>query len=332
MSLEQWETLYRNIRKPRLKDTITGFNINLDRIIPVTGELLASSLFHHPDLSNLRERLMRLMQYCTAEEWHIADPEYYHRITRYFRQAGSRTIGGQAGIAAIHLSKIGVKRVVCAAPHHGRESAAILKNQGIIVPEFDALPDNAADHEHLVFEYPPGLVPLAEGVTPRNNRLIVSPVHKSSSALVPERCMARFLSDIASCERAFLSGFQYLISETDFSGAAGQIGRMKNRNPSLRVHIEWVSIRDNEVLERYTRHILPCADSLGLNENELRFILGQLRIRESHSESSETGSFTPLQVMHGALELCRVLDLKRLHVHTFGYYILIIRGDTVDAG
>jgi ADP-dependent phosphofructokinase/glucokinase len=36
--------------------------------------------------------------------------------------------------------------------------------------------------------------------------------------------------------------------------------------------------------------------------------------------------------MHGALELCRVLDLKRLHVHTFGYYILIIRGDTVDAG
>jgi ADP-dependent phosphofructokinase/glucokinase len=331
MNPEQWQELYRTTKKPRLKDTVTGFSMNLDRIIPVTRDLLGSARFCHPDLTELRSRLIGSMRYSTAEEWFVADPDQYRRFSHHFTRSGSLAIGGQAGIAALHLSRLGVNRVVCAAPSHGRRSAVLLKNKGIVIPEFNAVPDTAVDTEHLVFEYAPGLVSPAKGVTPRNNRFIVSPVHKPSSVLVPEECMDRFLSACAPCQRAFLSGYQYLRSGTDFAVAADQIRRIRDQNPAMRIHIEWVSVMDEEILDGCIRYVLPCSDSLGLNEHELQILLRHLRCGALHHGPTGTEVLTPLQVVQGAVDLSAFLNIRRLHVHTFGYYILVLADRTGGA-
>jgi ADP-dependent phosphofructokinase/glucokinase len=330
MSLEQWEKLYRAIRQPLLKDTLTGFNMNLDRIIPVTRELLDGPSLSKNGLRELRERLITSMQYCTAEEWFVPDAEQYRQFTRSFSQQGNLIIGGQAGIAALHLSRLGVNRVICAVPYHGRESEAILKSRGIIVPDLIPSGHEGYDLEHLVFEYPPGLVPLAKGASPRNNRFIVSPAHDPSSVLLPDACMGSFLSASASCRRAFLSGYQYLRSADDFVTAAGQIAEIREINPDMRVHIEWVSVTDAVVLEGCLQHILPCADSVGLNENELHVLLRHLGTAGIFSDRGETGQLSPVPVIQGALKLFRHLNLMRLHVHTFGYYVLVRNNNRGD--
>ncbi|HEX3000824.1 MAG TPA: ADP-dependent glucokinase/phosphofructokinase, partial [Methanoregula sp.] len=232
MSLKTWEELYQAIRRPPLPDTVTGFNMNLDRIITVTGGFLRSPLLSRPDLAELKTRLINSMQYSTAGEWIIDDPERYQQIARCFFGMGSCTIGGQAGIAALHLSRLGVNRVVCAAPLHGQESAAILDEAGVFLSGSAAHGDDT-DKVHLVFEYPPGLVSLAPGALPRNNRFIVSPVHEPSSVIVPGACMDRFLADIAPCNRAFLSGYQYLHTGKEFSSAACALAEMRAHNPLL---------------------------------------------------------------------------------------------------
>ena len=245
-----------------------------------------------------------------------------------FSSTGSLALRGQAGIAALHIAGLGVLRVVCASPRHGPESAGILRKAGVIVPEFTTGNDPGFDYIHLVFEYAPGLVPLASGVTPRNNRFIISPVHEPASVLIPKPRMEPFLAGIASCTRAFLSGYQYLRSEQDFTTAADQMYQMKNRNSSLRIHIESVSVTDKEVINGLVRHILPAADSFGLNEHELFILLRHLNLSDPVNRGITT--LTPAENIKGALALCRHLGLTRLHVHTFGYYILVLR-DVADA-
>ncbi len=218
--------------------------------------------------------------------------------------------------------------MVCASPRHGPDSAGILKKAGVVVPGFTTGNDPDADYIHLVFEYAPGLVPLAPGVIPRNNRFIISPVHEPVSVLIPKPFMEPFLSEIASCNRAFLSGYQYLRSEQDFTTAADQMKQMKNRNSSLRIHIESVSVTDKEVINGLVRHILPAANSFGLNEHELFILLCHLNLSDPVNPGITT--LTPAENIKGALALCRHLELKRLHVHTFGYYILVLR-DIADA-
>jgi len=329
MDVGIWEELYRDISVPTLQNTVVGLNVNLDRILSVTPDLLESPLFHHPDIADLYSRLLQSMPYYTAEEWFISDPGQYRRFTRSFASFGSLSLGGQAGIAALHLARLGVPRVVCAAPFHGPESAAILKRSGILVPEFSTGNAPAGDIIHLVFEYPAGLVPPAPRVIPRNNRFIVSPVHEPATALIPKDRMEGFLKEIAPCNRAFLSGYQYLSSDEEYSAARDQILRLKDRNPSLRIHIEWVSVSDETIIRNMICHILPVADSLGLNENELALMLRSLGLLPIHEPKNPP--LTPVQVMEGALTLCRNLGLKRIHIHTFGYYVLVIRRNGINA-
>jgi ADP-dependent phosphofructokinase/glucokinase len=320
--IETWEELYRTIRTPVLPDTVVGFNINLDRILPVTRGLLDSAVLKNRDLIRLRTRLLRSMKYCTAEEWFVKSRDQYRRFSYAFSSTGRLVIGGQAGIAALHLAGIGMGRVVCASPQRSPEVSLLLTRAGVTEPDLAAgrIPDE--EKTHLVFEYAPGLIPTAPGITCRHNRFIVSPVHEPASVLIPEPLMEYFLSSIESCTRGFFSGYQYLRTRRDFMTAADQLARMKDRNTSLRVHIEWVSVTDVKISRQCARYILPGADSFGLNVQELVCFLSHigLPIREGREE----GNIRPVQVIEGALCLCRELGLKRLHVHTYGYYVQVV--------
>ncbi len=320
-----WKELYENISSIPLNSTIVGFNVNLDRIITVTPELLSSPLFNLPILSELRSRLLHSMQTCTAEEWFVTDPQMYQQFTQLFADYGHLVIGGQAGIAAVHLAKMGISNVLCITHSPGTDTKKILTHAGVHLLDLKKDNEPSSDTIHLIFEYPPGLVPLEKGVIPRNNRFIASPAHSPESVLIPKERMNAFSQGIVQYTRAFLSGYQYLQSDEEFCKAADQCRLMKKNNHRMQVHVECVSVTDNKIINGFIHHILPVADSIGLNEHELALLINSLNLK--YEEPGIFEILSPVQLVNGALLICKKSGLKRLHLHTFGYYVQVIRND-----
>jgi ADP-dependent phosphofructokinase/glucokinase len=325
MKSDMWQKLYRDVKELHLNSAVVGFNVNLDRIITVTPDLLQSQLLNHPDLYELRSRLLHSMQACTAEEWFVTDRSRYQQFTRAFSDNGSLSIGGQAGIAAVHLASIGVPDVLCITHSAGPDTKKILIKAGVRVLDISPQRTDPSDTIHLVFEYAPGLLPVADGVVPRNNRFIASPAGDPESALIPGGIAETVISRVSLYTRVFLSGYQYLSLPGEFARAADQILRMKMNNPLMRVHVECVSVTDDAVIGGFARHILPAADSIGLNEHELLLLLHHLIPQEPGYGIS--GHLSPAELVKGALLVCRKSGLRRLHLHTFGYYVLVLRAD-----
>jgi ADP-dependent phosphofructokinase/glucokinase len=325
MNSDTWQKLYDDVRSPQLHTAVVGFNVNLDRIITVTPALLQSPLLTRPELFEIRSRLLHSMQSCTAEEWFVTDRSRYQQFARVFSGTGSLVIGGQAGIAAVHLASIGVPDVLCITHSAGLDTKKILINAGVSVLDISPQRTDPPDTIHLVFEYPPGLVPVDEGVVPRNNRFIASPAGDPESALIRGNSEDSVISRVSSYSRVFLSGYQYLLLAREFALAADQILRMKKNAPQIRVHVECVSVTDDVVIGGFARYILPAADSIGLNEHELLLLLHHLYPQEPGYGLSK--NLSPVQLVQGVLEVCRKSGLRRLHLHTFGYYVLVLKKD-----
>jgi len=135
--------------------------------------------------------------------------------------------------------------------------------------------------------------------------------------------MDSFLRRIASCNRAFLSGYQDLAGDDEFSRAAHQMKLIKNAGSDLRIHIECVTVNDPAVMKGFIQHILPVADSIGLNEHEFFLLAGFPGMENLSDCGGESGA--PARLAENALAFCRKTGLRRLHLHTFGYYVLVRR-------
>lgn len=130
MDENAWAELYGRTGTPPLHPVLVGFNVNLDRIIPVSRELLEAPEFLRGNLSGLRVHLIHSMERCTAEEWFVPDHAQYDRYINYFGKTGSLAMGGQAGIAALHLASLDISDVICTAPAMGRKNPADAGKRG----------------------------------------------------------------------------------------------------------------------------------------------------------------------------------------------------------
>jgi len=213
--------------------------------------------------------------------------------------------------------------VICIAPSIGAATQEMLRDAGVTVAGPAAVSAGSPDTVHLVFEHSPGLVPLADGIVPRNNRFIVSPLHDPRTIILDDEMAGKFREAASSCNRAFLSGYQYLISDEEYRIAADQLRMVKAQNPHLRIHAEWVTVADDAITGRFIRHILPCVDSLGLNERELGFLCH--RLDPSVSAHAGQAPLSAASLARQAIAICRAAGLVRLHLHTFGYYVVIFR-------
>ncbi|HSQ93552.1 MAG TPA: hypothetical protein VLL74_04585, partial [Methanoregula sp.] len=103
MELEPWPDLYRTLRTPRMEPVMTGFNVNLDRSIPVSQEVLDLLLRCHTELPGFLRRFWRSLRLCTADEFFVQDTARLLGFSSQFSRSGTLSVGGQAGIAALHL-------------------------------------------------------------------------------------------------------------------------------------------------------------------------------------------------------------------------------------
>jgi len=319
-----WEDLYHSVWIPQINPVLTGFNANIDRIIPVdTGTMRSFKRNTGPAFDAVFDRLIHSMRYCSADEVFISEPSVYNTLVDIFSKSGTLMIGGQAGIAAVHLRKFGIHSVTCAVPGAGPLTCDMLQGAGVIPLAFGSAAENRSDTIHLIFEYPPHLVPVADGVVPRSNRFIVSPVHPPSTVLIPDDAQDAFFNRTASCQRAFLSGYQYLRTEQEFISAARQLQQIRNTNPLMRTHLECVSFADRFVLTMMLRHTIPHVDSIGLNEYELKLLMNTLRGMDN--EPAGSLPLSPVACVRETIALADATGVPRVHLHTFGYYILIIK-------
>jgi ADP-dependent phosphofructokinase/glucokinase len=324
-----WEKSYQSMKIPHMDPVITGFNANIDRIIQMTPALLRSFERHEvPGSDAILPRLKQSMRYSAADEVVISEPSVYQKLSEFFSRSGSLSLGGQAGIAAVNLRRLGIPSVTCAVPGAGPQTCSLLQDAGVIPLTFESEASARSDKPHLIFEYSPGLVSPAEGVVLRNNRFIVSAVHDASTVIMPDASMTIFLEQIHTCRRAFLSGYQYLRTEREFVTAARQIQQIRNVHPLMRTHVECVSGADTSVMAMMLRHILPVADSIGLNERELGMFTRVVRKEDTASPSLVPSS--PDINVRDAIALADVTGVPRVHLHTFGYYILILNSETVQ--
>jgi ADP-dependent phosphofructokinase/glucokinase len=324
-----WENLYQFVQKPHLDPVVTGFNANIDRIIRVTPALLRSFEHHEvPGFDTILPRLKQSMRFSIADEVVISEPSVYQNLSDFFSRFGSLAIGGQAGIAAGNLRRLGVPSVTCAVPGAGSKTCSLLQDAGVIPLTFESGASSRSDMPHLIFEYSPDLVPPAEGVVQRNNRFIVSPVHDASTVIMPDASMKVFLEQIHSCRRAFLSGYQYLHTEQEFVIAASQIRLIRSIHPNMRTHVECVSGAGSDVIAMMLCHVLPAADSIGLNERELGMFTRVVRKEDPTSPSLLLSS--PGTIVRDAITLADITGVSRVHLHTFGYYILILNAETAQ--
>ncbi len=135
-----------------------------------------------------------------------------------------------------------------------------------------------------------------------------------------------FLEQISACRRAFLSGYQYLRTEQEFVSASRQIRMIRSVHPLMRTHVECVSGADPGVIAMMLRHIIPNTDSIGLNERELELFMKMLPARDPASAAKLPSS--PVACMRDAITLAEATGVPRLHLHAFGYYILILNSGT----
>jgi len=324
-----WENLYQSVQKLHLDPVITGFNANLDRVIQVTPGLLRLFDQHEvPGFDAVLPRLKQSLRYASADEVFISDLSEYQKISDYFSRSGSLAIGGQAGIAAVHLHRLGVPSVTCAVPGAGPKTSSFLRDAGVIPLTFASEAVARSDKIHLIFEYSLGLVPQVKGVVVRNNRFIVSPLHDASTVILPDGSMNVFLEQVCACRRAFLSGYQYLRTEQEFVAAARQIRLIRGVHPLMRTHVECVSGVGPDVIAMMLRHILPAADSIGLNERELGMFTRAVRKEDPTSALLVPPS--PSTTLRDAIALADATGVPRVHLHTFGYYILILSAKTAQ--
>lgn len=324
-----WRDLYRSLQKPQMEPVMTGFNANIDRSILVTPEMLAS--FEQGAVKGfdaILPRLKQSMRSCSADEIFISNPARYRELSEYFSRYGTLSVGGQAGIAAVHLKRLGIPSVTCVVPSAGPETCTLLEHAGVTPLTFQADAGDRPDSIHLVFEYPPGLVPLANGIVPRSNRFIVSPLHNPSSVVLPETSVQAFRHQISVCRRAFLSGYQYLQTEQEFVIAARQIRMIRRVHPRMRTHVECVSGADRPVMALMFRYIFPYTDSIGLNERELGLFMDVVQRSSPAPAAIPVGS--PAACIRDAIALADVTGVSRIHLHTFGYYILIRKSENTE--
>jgi ADP-dependent phosphofructokinase/glucokinase len=308
-----------------MEPVMTGFNVNLDRSIPVSQEVLDLLLRCHTELPGFLRRFWRSLRLCAADEFFVQDTGRFLKFCSRFSRSGTLSVGGQAGIAALHLRATGAPGVICLAPLVGDTAREVLGAAGVTVigtPPREGMPDLI----HLVFEHSPGLVLHDRNVVSRKSRFIVSGRHPAGSVLLPDPLLDEAERAVASVRRLFLSGYQYLTSDTEFVAAAGQIRRFREYNHDLVIHVEWVCADDPLLTGRLVSYILPEVDSLGVNEQELALLC-----RHLYPAEGPAGRVIPRPegIMRQALDLCRRTGLQRVHVHTYGYYC-VVRRDPED--
>ncbi|MBW6462136.1 MAG: hypothetical protein K0B07_03765 [DPANN group archaeon] len=356
-----WTQQYISVSKhfesctKKISGIFVAFNTNMDAIEHITPDflrLLEIDKFNFKQnatakdirsLDDFRTGLLVSMELGKAMEWVIEDTKTYNQLLDSIKYDSYR-IGGQAGIVANVLSHLGMKNITIYNPKLSEAEADMYdskikafrvsktKDTVTSIKANGAFSKDDTPKINLIFEYKKGMVVKTKGHTftvPRTNRFIVSYRPKGREPFFDEVYANNLKVVLKDINRAFLSGYQSLSTDTEFFKAKVQLGLMRNANPKMKIHFEFTSEEDLKKVSNIIKYILPEVDSLGCNERETCILLKAMGEKELADNIQHSG-YSAQELYEGIRNIKLKTGLRRIHAHNINYMLCISDKDYAD--
>lgn len=333
-----------------------GFNTNVDAVVHCNGKSLAH-LFNDPDIAldevnaldvskihTIKEKkeFVAVLKDCLGKgkSFYIIleDMSLLDWLDSTFTER-QEIMGGQAGIIANQMAALDAKIIAYTSLLSEKQASLffpevlypIYSDDLSLIPALEAVNQEDSVKINWIFEYAKGVEFDFNGekvVTPRANRVIL--------ATRPEGVVMGFTKDVAEhlpelgskIDVAFMAGYHYAPSDQTqldqyLADIKGSIRKLKTGNSDLRLHYEYVPMKDAQAEKQVLATVASEFQSFGINENEIRRVLDSFGyITEVHEIETNERAFALYQ---GALRVMDQLEFDRLHVHNLGYYVLVLR-------
>ncbi|ASJ11295.1 ADP-dependent glucokinase [Thermococcus sp. P6] len=241
-------------------------------------------------------------------------------------------MGGQAGIMANLLGGVYGVPVVVHAPQISKLQGELFKDGPIYVPKVEGGKltfvhprEFAGDEEnciHYIYEFPRGFRVLGFEA-PRENRFIGSADDYNPHLYIRPEFREHFEEIGEKVELGIISGLQALTRE-NYREAIEEVKRhleiLSERN--VPVHLEFAFTPD-ETVRKALVDMLGSFHSVGLNEVELASVMDVMGERALSEKLLAEDPVDPIAVTEAMLKLAEKTGIRRIHFHTYGYYLAL---------
>ena len=241
-------------------------------------------------------------------------------------------MGGQVGIMANLLGGVYNVPVIAHVPQLSRLQAELFKDGPIYVPKVEdgklrlVHPrDFAGDEEnciHYIYEFPRGFR-VFDFEAPRENRFIGAADDYNPNVYIRPEFIEHFEEIVEKAELGIISGLQTLTGDNyrePFEELKRHLEVLGRRN--VPVHLEFAFTADEKVRKALV-DVLGSFHSVGLNEVELASIMEVMGENEIAEKLLAHDPVDPLAVTEAMLKLAERTGVKRIHFHTYGYYLAL---------
>ncbi len=347
-SISSWRKIFAENEK-RFRDGLSfvessfvAFNANLDCIYKLDNRFefeevdkieLPSSIKNKTDLS---KALIYSFMKGKAVELKIESKQLYEELLEKLNFEEIR-LGGQMGIVANTLSKLGVKKVVVFSNLFPEELAVRfednvyypLLHKGKIIlnkAKRSGFKDQVA-RKNIIIEYKKGQKIKSGNKIfrcPRNNRFIISSPEQSTLPIFPTQLLNAGL--FSGIQRIFLSGYHHVDKKNVkkvFKNWIAQIRRIKQITDS-KTHLEYVDIH-KDWMNKEVLTLLNYVDSLGLNEVEccnLMSYCGNIKLYDRIRKE-----YNAKDLIEAGKYLVKRFGLERVAIHTLNSIIVVVKDD-----
>lgn len=260
----------------------------------------------------------------------MSDPELFHRWTDKAQELNTTTttIGGNAPVMANRLALEGWSVLLGSVMK--KESLRLLHKS---IKAVGSVADNARDDVHLLLEYDLGSI-WGQHVSPRANRYIV---HSDYSNMMLES-LGLFIDSLKDFNPSLviISGLQMLDNSPYDphirTSKLKQLSKVLSSLPkSTRIHFEMASFTEHRLMEELVELIIPYADSLGMNEQEVVNLCNFIEYGNITTVSDPypriAMAMDQIRHLYSLLTSDRFQNgrkLSRIHVHTLAFQAILI--------
>jgi len=333
-SMNEWQRLYKNthpenpIRGCRI---ITAYNEVVDKIYKLRDEDIQQLPSTRADrtpqaILNKIEDFAAVLDFSLrngiASEMHASDELFEYLESRY---DFIPRIGGQAAIIGSIISRFSDHPAIIHPDRVDELLGNLLREENLLAPIISEgriklvgpheIGSELRSERHLIFEFAEGQPAITGGACKRHNRIIVDPV----SAIQIDPSFEKALPEISrTCDLFLVAGLNHMGEDYDsaFKKVASHARIVRDSNPDAILHLEITSMADKEKMDAMVKEIIPLFDSIGLNETELQTLSAAVGSAPVHLGRKFT---LPEQVE--AMNALLRLGVRRIHMHTLGYYL-----------
>lgn len=284
------------------KKLLAGFNTNIDRVLRAE-DIVEDFPSEKMEKISSWDDFQKVLNFCldSGKNMEIDLKDYRPEI-----DGGETFIGGQGGIVSTFISRMGAESVLY-TPIVSERLVESIDNEILGVKTGDGLEfkgitecvNSEKFKENLIIEFR----------SEKSGRLILSDHLEGFQPLFSEDIEDRIDELEKMVDRFFLAGFHHL-EKKKIEKAGRQVRSLKSP-----VHVEYV-YTDDRKSDTVVEEILPNADSIGFDEEEMLQVLESVGINDSPEKIED--------FVEDLVEVREFTGVERVHLHTYEFHICVV--------